>query len=91
VSWETQAPLISDGNVTLYCRHHHGFVSELVEEPGDQTIRPDVASQTSGDILQAFRDLQAALELYPHWKPEMAGCLLGIVRTALAKVTGGAS
>jgi len=45
VSWETQAPLITDGKATLYCRNHHGFVSELAEEPGEQTIWPDVAAE----------------------------------------------
>jgi hypothetical protein len=156
VSWETQTPLITEGKVTLYCRHHHGYVSELVAEPAEQTIRPEVvaepddlepddnvlialtllvvhpgirdylaqhdpallwqarnamyvgsgllpidgkpdqdpvttAGNTSGDTLQTLRDLAAALEFYPHWKPEMPGFLLGIVRTAIANETGGAS
>jgi|GEM_PF-5532708 len=138
VSWETLAPLVTEGQVTLYCRHHHGYASELIDEPGDETIRPDAdepdvltaltllvtnpgvrahleqhdpalltlarnamfeasgllpndnaETKPSGDMLQALRTLAAALEFYPHWKPEMAGCLLGIARTAIASETGG--
>ena len=54
VSWETQAPLITDGKVTLYCRHHHGYVSELVEEPAEQTVRPEEVAEPDDDVLIAL-------------------------------------
>ena len=54
VSWETQAPLLTDEKVTLYCRHHHGFPSKLIEEPAEQTIRPDAAAEPDDDVLIAL-------------------------------------
>src|SRR5471032_2309004 len=54
VSWETQAPLITDGKATLYCRHHHGYASELVEDAAEPTIRPEEVAEPDDDVLIAL-------------------------------------
>ena len=54
VSWETQAPLMTHGEVTLYCRYHHGYVSEIVEEPAERTIRQVDSPEPDDDVLIAL-------------------------------------